>query len=159
MENTRALSNQISDTQMARDVWPFLACYCGGTRVFSVQWFAFISAGVITVDWSFLRSGETGDLGREANVTLPATKMAERGIFTFKLLLCICSFYGIRASLYSKDDPMEILDNSTIKRQIYKSEYVWVVEFYSSWCGHCHAFAPTWRRFAKQIMRMYTNTL
>eukprot|EP00112_Aurelia_sp_Birch-Aquarium-sp1_P021676 Seg5896.1 transcript_id=Seg5896.1/GoldUCD/mRNA.D3Y31 product="Sulfhydryl oxidase 1" protein_id=Seg5896.1/GoldUCD/D3Y31 len=46
---------------------------------------------------------------------------------------------------------MEILDNSTIKHKIYKSSRVWVVEFYSSWCGHCHAFAPTWRRFAKQI--------
>ncbi|XP_065067964.1 sulfhydryl oxidase 1-like isoform X2 [Rhopilema esculentum] len=76
---------------------------------------------------------------------------ADTTIFLVTFFLgCFC-FHGIDASLYSKDDPMEIFDNSTIKSHIYNSNYVWIVEFYSSWCGHCHAFAPTWKRFSRQI--------
>eukprot|EP00794_Sanderia_malayensis_P015846 gene15846-17444_t len=70
-------------------------------------------------------------------------------VLTF--LLNFLSFHGARCGLYNKNDPMELLDNSTIKRSIYNSEYVWVVEFYSSWCGHCHAFAPTWKKFAREV--------
>ena len=90
-------------------------------------------------------------------IIIKKTKMAADTtiIFAFTFFVTISSFHGINCSLYSKDDPMEILDNSTIKHKIYKSNRVWVVEFYSSWCGHCHAFAPTWRRFAKQIQGMF----
>ena len=27
----------------------------------------------------------------------------------------------------------------------------WLVEFYSSWCGHCQHFAPTWKELAKDV--------
>eukprot|EP00795_Rhopilema_esculentum_P010242 gene10242-18931_t len=58
---------------------------------------------------------------------------ADTTIFLVTFFLgCFC-FHGIDASLYSKDDPMEIFDNSTIKSHIYNSNYVWIVEFYSTW--------------------------
>ena len=105
-----------------------------------------------------LLKGELAVIWGEMSIhILPATNMAAVGklsvICTF--LFVICCSYGAEASLYSKDDPMEILDNSTIRQTIYNSKYVWIVEFYSSWCGHCHAFAPTWRKFAKQLQCMY----
>ncbi len=73
------------------------------------------------------------------------------GLASLAFFLKILSFHSIFCGLYTKDDPMEILDNSTIKNKLYESKYVWVVEFYSSWCGHCHAFAPTWKRFAREL--------
>ena len=27
----------------------------------------------------------------------------------------------------------------------------WLIEFYSSWCGHCQHFAPTWKKLAEGI--------
>jgi len=84
--------------------------------------------------------------------------MAAAGKLIFTFLFLAFSFYDARASLYSEKDPMEILDNSTIKEKIYNSKNVWIVEFYSSWCGHCHAFAPTWKKFAKQI-QSWKNTV
>ena len=27
----------------------------------------------------------------------------------------------------------------------------WLVEFYSSWCGHCQNFAPTWKELARGV--------
>ena len=105
----------------------------------------------------FCYLGRVQAIWGEHNLHLPATNMAaaQKLICTF-LFLVFC-FYGARASLYSGKDPMVILDNSTIKENIYNSKNVWIVEFYSSWCGHCHAFAPTWKKFAKQVQCMYEN--
>ena len=34
---------------------------------------------------------------------------------------------------------------------LYNSESLWLVQFYSHWCGHCQRFAPFWRTLAQDI--------
>ena len=53
--------------------------------------------------------------------------------------------------LYSTTDGIVLLENDTITRTIYNSPVAWFVEFYSSWCGHCQSFAPSWKRLARQV--------
>ena len=70
-----------------------------------------------------------------------------------RCLLVVCVFYlcfrltyGV---LYSTADHIVLLENNTISNVIQNSPSAWLVEFYSSFCGHCHAFAPTWKKLAK----------
>lgn len=60
--------------------------------------------------------------------------------------LCFRLSYGV---LYSSADHIVLLENDTISSVVHNSPSAWVVEFYSSFCGHCHAFAPTWKKLAK----------
>lgn len=53
--------------------------------------------------------------------------------------------------LYSTTDGIVLLENDTITRTIYNSPVTWFVEFYSSWCGHCQSFAPSWKRLARHV--------
>ncbi|XP_072015500.1 sulfhydryl oxidase 2-like [Amphiura filiformis] len=66
-----------------------------------------------------------------------------------------CLFTEARAvdqSLYNPDvDFVVVLDNSTLDKSIYNSQRAWFLEFYSSWCGHCRHFAPTYKTFAEDV--------
>jgi len=56
-------------------------------------------------------------------------------------------------SLYSADDHVvELLDSNITS--IYKSNNIWLVEFYNHWCGHCRRFVPTWQALAKDLKDM-----
>ena len=59
--------------------------------------------------------------------------------------------------LYSSADHTVLLENDTISNVIHNSPTAWVVEFYSSFCGHCHAFAPTWKKLAKMGKGEFTT--
>ena len=63
------------------------------------------------------------------------------------ILSSVCA----KNSLYDEADPMVQLDNITIYKNLEGSRKHWIVEFYSSWCGHCQHFAPTWKKLAWQI--------
>lgn len=80
-------------------------------------------------------------------------KMAEhRGNIRCCFVVCFVFFLSFRLSygvLYSSADQMVLLENDTISSVIHNSPSAWIVEFYSSFCGHCHAFAPTWKKLAK----------
>ncbi|KAM5145932.1 sulfhydryl oxidase 2 [Mantella aurantiaca] len=55
-------------------------------------------------------------------------------------------------SLYGARDPgIHILDRRTVSAALYNSSSAWLVEFYSSWCGHCMNYAPTWRSLAEDV--------
>lgn len=76
-----------------------------------------------------------------------------------KWFYCILSVYvfisnvftAFGNSLYEPSDKIVLLENDTISAAIHNSNTAWFVEFYSSWCGHCQAFAPDWKKLAKQV--------
>ncbi|PAV78554.1 hypothetical protein WR25_09573 [Diploscapter pachys] len=54
-------------------------------------------------------------------------------------------------SLYGKDDPILELDVNTFDDNVYNKNKAFFVEFYSSWCGACIAYAPTFKKFAGHL--------
>lgn len=75
-------------------------------------------------------------------------------------VVCFVFFLSFRFScgvLYSTADHTVLLENDTISSVVHNSQTAWVVEFYSSFCGHCHAFAPTWKKLAKMAKGEFTN--
>lgn len=56
-----------------------------------------------------------------------------------------------RSALYSESDPLTVLQASSLRSTVLGSRSAWAVEFFASWCGHCIAFAPTWKALANDI--------
>ncbi|XP_055964125.1 sulfhydryl oxidase 1 isoform X2 [Sorex fumeus] len=56
-----------------------------------------------------------------------------------------------RAALYSPGDPLTLLQASSVRGAVLGSRSAWAVEFFASWCGHCIAFAPTWKALANDV--------
>ncbi|XP_076126264.1 sulfhydryl oxidase 2 [Alosa pseudoharengus] len=55
------------------------------------------------------------------------------------------------ARLYTEDDPVTILTTDTLKQNVHNSSTAWLVQFYSSWCGHCIQYSPTWKALAGDV--------
>nr|CAD7404631.1 unnamed protein product [Timema poppensis] len=53
--------------------------------------------------------------------------------------------------LYNSDEKITVLNASNFKSSVYGTKNAWLVEFYNSWCGFCHRFAPIWRTLATDI--------
>ncbi|ODM98934.1 Sulfhydryl oxidase 2 [Orchesella cincta] len=53
--------------------------------------------------------------------------------------------------LYDASDHIVILNATNIKSTIYGTTNAWIVEFYSSWCGHCIHFAPVFKQLAAEV--------
>ncbi|KAM6217281.1 sulfhydryl oxidase 1 [Rhynchocyon petersi] len=56
-----------------------------------------------------------------------------------------------RSALYSPSDPVTLLQADTVRGAVLGSRSAWAVEFFASWCGHCIAFAPTWKALANDV--------
>ncbi|XP_070531825.1 sulfhydryl oxidase 2-like isoform X2 [Ptychodera flava] len=54
-------------------------------------------------------------------------------------------------TLYSETDPVVILNDKNLKSTLYNAKNAWMIEFYSSWCGHCIRFAPIWKALAEDV--------
>jgi len=59
---------------------------------------------------------------------------------------------AMQESLYAPDDPILQLTYKDFNESIYHQKKAFFVEFYSSWCGHCIAFAPLWKELAKNVV-------
>ena len=61
-------------------------------------------------------------------------------------------FGGSNEPLYtSKDVGITLVDHSNFKNIILESDTAWMVEFYSSWCGHCIRFAPVFKELGTNV--------
>ncbi|XP_013878260.1 sulfhydryl oxidase 2 [Austrofundulus limnaeus] len=58
---------------------------------------------------------------------------------------------GGSARLYTEEDPLVILSGSTLKPTVTNSSSAWLVQFYSSWCGHCIQYSSTWKALAQDV--------
>ena len=76
-------------------------------------------------------------------------------LFIYLVLSIQLSF--VNCALYNDGGPVINLDQDNFNSYVLSSETAWVVEFYSSWCGHCQRFAPTYTRFAERIRGRASN--
>lgn len=63
--------------------------------------------------------------------------------------LIVDPFVKPSITLYPDSHVVNILDTNT--SALYNSESLWMVQFYSHWCGHCQRFAPFWISLAEDI--------
>ena len=65
--------------------------------------------------------------------------------------LLFVTFTSCQKGLYAPEDKVKILDIDNFNSTVFGSQNSWLIEFYSSWCGHCIRFAPTWKQLAKAV--------
>jgi thiol oxidase len=53
--------------------------------------------------------------------------------------------------LYNSDDKVTVLNATNFKNTVHGTNNAWIIEFYNSWCGYCHRFAPVWKSLASDI--------
>jgi len=53
--------------------------------------------------------------------------------------------------LYSDEDDVISLNVTSFNRTVLGTSNAWLVEFFSSWCGHCVRFAPLYKQLATDI--------
>lgn len=70
------------------------------------------------------------------------------------IVLPLVSPFGIgkRDGLYGDEDIGIVnLESGNFSKIVLGSKTAFIVEFYSSYCGHCIHFAPTFKDFARQV--------
>ncbi|KAK2835535.1 hypothetical protein Q5P01_016019 [Channa striata] len=69
--------------------------------------------------------------------------------------VCLCVFLlfpaAAEASLYTASDQILLLTPDNVDSLLVNSSAAVVVEFYASWCGHCIAFSPVYKKLARNI--------
>ncbi|KAI6179545.1 DnaJ-like protein subfamily C member 10 [Aphelenchoides besseyi] len=61
------------------------------------------------------------------------------------------SFYNEKFGIYDEDMEIVTLTPSEFQSQVVDSNDFWFVNFYSTFCSHCHVLAPVWREFARKM--------
>ncbi|KAJ7993861.1 hypothetical protein DPEC_G00259090 [Dallia pectoralis] len=73
-------------------------------------------------------------------------------LFLKTCIVLVLSFHSAQTTrLYSEEDLVVILTSSTIKQSLLNSSTAWLVQFYSSWCGHCIQYSPTWKALGGDV--------
>lgn len=58
---------------------------------------------------------------------------------------------GAAARLYTEEDPLVVLSSGSLKTSVSNSSSAWLVQFFSSWCGHCIQYSSTWKALAQDV--------
>lgn len=66
---------------------------------------------------------------------------------------------GAAGRLYTEEDPLVILSSGSLKSAVTNSSSAWLLQFYSSWCGHCIQYSSTWKSLAQDVKGMSSHTL
>ncbi|KAI6174875.1 DnaJ-like protein subfamily C member 10 [Aphelenchoides bicaudatus] len=61
------------------------------------------------------------------------------------------SFYNDKFGIYDDDPEIVTLSRQDFQQKVVDSSDVWFINFYSTFCSHCHDLAPTWREFARKM--------
>lgn len=61
------------------------------------------------------------------------------------------SYYQNNFGMYDDDPEIVTLNRNDYHDNVINSEKVWMINFYSAMCGHCHHLAPIWRKIAKDL--------
>ncbi|XP_062312090.1 sulfhydryl oxidase 2 [Osmerus eperlanus] len=78
-------------------------------------------------------------------------RMAVTFFLKTSIILVFLSQRTEATRLYTEEDPVVILTSSTLKQTVQNSSTAWLVQFYSSWCGHCIQYSPTWKALAGDV--------
>lgn len=67
------------------------------------------------------------------------------------LLWLLPGCLGASTRLYAEEDPLVILGSHSLKPTVSNSSSAWLVQFFSSWCGHCIQYSSTWKALAQDV--------
>lgn len=59
----------------------------------------------------------------------------------------------VPSSLYGPNDRITVLNSDNFESKVYNKSQVFIVEFFSSWCGACIGYAETYKELAKQLQQ------
>lgn len=75
-----------------------------------------------------------------------------RLLFLLAVVAAVGPREGGGARLYREgSDAVWLLDSGSVRSATGNSSAAWLVQFHSSWCGHCIGYAPTWRALAADV--------
>ncbi|CAD5208686.1 unnamed protein product [Bursaphelenchus xylophilus] len=60
-------------------------------------------------------------------------------------------FYNDKFGIYDDDPEIVTLNRNDFQEKVISSGDFWFINFYSTFCSHCHDLAPTWREFARKF--------
>ncbi|CAD5206006.1 unnamed protein product [Bursaphelenchus okinawaensis] len=60
-------------------------------------------------------------------------------------------FYNDKFGIYDDDPEIVTLNRNDFQQKVSSSGDLWFINFYSTFCSHCHELAPTWREFARKF--------
>jgi len=67
------------------------------------------------------------------------------------LIVMLLAAVVVCSAFYEDSEDVVELTDKNFANKVIGSDYVWVVEFYAPWCGHCKHFAPEFARAAKNL--------
>lgn len=90
--------------------------------------------------------------GSGAEAWRPPSLRAARLLLLLAAVAAVGPREGGAARLYRVGvDAVWLLDSGSVRSATGNSTAAWLVQFHSSWCGHCIGYAPTWRALAADV--------